>query len=77
MAKPSLYSEIDFWAGVARGQLETDGKYYSGPLFISDGPTIWVGLDRYTGEIVLAPPSQRENEPILFAGDCKEAKAKF
>ncbi|MGR4876893.1 hypothetical protein [Pseudoxanthomonas sp. LARHCG66] len=73
----TLRASLNLWVGTAKGVLTADEKIYKGMLTLESGEQIWINLDRYTGELLVAPPTTEQNKPVLFNGVCEAAKPKF
>lgn len=75
--KKTMRTSLNLWVGIAKGLLAEDEKVYKGMLTLQGGEQVWINLDRYTGELVVAPPTSEQNKPILFSGVCEAAQPKF
>jgi len=73
----TLRTSLSLWAGTAKGVLTPDEKIYKGMLTLQSGEQVWVNLDRYTGELLVAPPAAEQNKPVLFIGVCEAAQPRI
>ncbi len=73
----TLQTALTMTRGTANGILAADPKIYKGMLSLTNGERVWINLDRYTGDLIVAPPSEVKGQPVIFVGACEEAKPKF
>lgn len=73
----TLDASLNVWQGVARGTLAAGEKLYTGMLTFPSGQQAWINLDRYTGELLVSPPTTADGKPLIFLGACEGARPKF
>ena len=74
----SLEASLELWKGSAQGKISAGEKIYTGMLTFPSGEQAWINLDRYTGELSVAPPRAGDpKKPVMFLGTCERAQAKF